>query len=103
MHELEPLADEREGFIEPALERPLQLLIDRRTHGVELLPELESLTGEVVAQTPFEPLVRPLGGIEPEQEGMKIDARFSSRDDEERDESDELKGGQDEEKRKHLA
>jgi hypothetical protein len=83
MHELEPLADERERLIEPPLERPLQLLIHGRSHSVDLLPQLEALPGEIVAQTPLQPLARTLGGFEAEEKRMKVDTRLSSGEDEE--------------------
>ena len=103
MHELEPLADERERFVEPPLERAAQMVVDRRADGVDLLAHLETLARQIVAQTALETLRQPLGCLEPDDERMQIDGRRPARDDEERHEHGDLEHDESDEQREHWA
>lgn len=90
MDELEPFADEGERFVEPALERAAQMLVDGRANGVHLLAHLESLACQVVAQAAFEPFRQSLGGLEAEDQRVEVDGRLASGDEDDRREGGDL-------------
>jgi len=57
------------------------MLVDGRSHGIDLLAHLEPLASEIVAKAALESLRQPLGRLEPEDQRMEIDRRLSPGDD----------------------